>query len=89
MKKRRSYQAGKERIAKREEQHYLRRAEVCIEEARGLLDEYFQDRGPALKKWQEFKKKLDEGKRLYHRGKFFNSKAEHHIRKQIIRGVSE
>ena len=81
---RRTYQMGKERIAKTEELHYLNRAEQCIEEARGLLDLYFQDKGPALKKWQEFKKKLDEAKRLYHKSDFFHAKAEHHVRKQII-----
>lgn len=88
-KNKRTYQIGKERIAKKEELHYLLRAEQCIEEARGLLDVYFQDKGPALKKWQEFKKKLDEGKRLYHRAKFFEAKAEYHVGKQIINGVSE
>jgi len=56
-KNKRTYQIGKERIAKTEELHYLLRSEQCIEEARGLLDKYFQDKGPALKKWQAFKKK--------------------------------
>ena len=89
MKKRRSYQAGKERIAKTEEMHYLKRAEQCLEEARGLLDLYFKDKGPALDKWRDFKTKFDEAKRLYHKADFFHAKAEHHIRKQNVKGVSE
>jgi len=75
---------GKERIAKTEEHLYLNRAEQCLEEARGLLDIYFRDQGPALDKWQAFKRKFDEAKRLYHKSDFFRAKAEHHIRKQII-----
>jgi len=85
MKSTRSYQMGKERIANTEEQHYLKRAEACLEEARGFLDEYFRDRGPALEKWQEFKAKLDEAKRLYHKSDFFRAKSEHHVRKQIVK----
>jgi hypothetical protein len=88
-KNKRTYQIGKERIAKKEEMHYLKRAEQCLEEARGLLDQYLQDKGPALEKWQEFKRKFDQAKRLYHRADFFNAKAEHHITKQLVKGVSE
>lgn len=74
-----SRQFGFERV-------YLKQweAEQCLEEARGLLDIYFRDQGPALDKWQAFKAKFDEAKRLYHKSDFFRVKAEHHIRKQII-----
>jgi len=83
----RTYQMGKERIAKCEEMHYIRRAQECLDEARGILDLYFADQGPALELWCDFKRKLDEAKRLYRKADLFRAKVEHHIAKQM--GVSE
>jgi hypothetical protein len=83
----RTYHMGKERIAKCEEMHYIRRAQECLDEAKGILDLYFADQGPALELWSDFKKKLDTAKRLYKKADLFRVKAEHHITKQM--GVSE